>query len=325
MTSRPMRIAMLGCGWAARLHSKTLRGLGPDFVLYYASRDEGRAREANVRYAGAGAFGSYEAALQSPDVDVALILTPPESHLAWTLRALDAGKDVVVEKPPFLRSGDFDTVQRACRETGKRVFVAENYFYKPLAVRLRQILGDVLFLHINAVKKQESSGWREEAAVAGGGALFEGGIHWIDFAAHLGLTVQRVRAARPGAGEGLDRSMLVLFEYEEGPVGTLAYSWEVPSPLKGVRLSRIYGREGSVLFETNGLFLAVLGRKKRLYFPGVRDLAGYRGMFLDFLRAWRTGGEPELSLARARRDLELVEEAYRTAGRNHHQKGQNQP
>jgi predicted dehydrogenase len=46
----------------------------------------------------------------------------------------------------------------------------------------------------------------------------------------------------------------------------------------------------------------------------VRDLAGYRAMFTDFVRAWRDGTEPELTFARARRDLELVEAAYASAG-----------
>ena len=54
-----------------------------------------------------------------------------------------------------------------------------------------------------------------------------------------------------------DRRMLLGLEYEGGPVGSLLFSCEVPSLFKGLRLSRIWGREGSLTFESNGLLVIV--------------------------------------------------------------------
>jgi predicted dehydrogenase len=93
----------------------------------------------------------------------------------------------------------------------------------------------------------------------------------------------------------------------------LFFSWNVPSLLKGVRLSRIYGTEGTIRFESNGLFILALGKRRRLRFPGLRDLTGTRAMFRDFLGALRENRPPEFTLALARRDLELVEAVYRSA------------
>jgi len=317
--TRPMRLALLGCGYAAHLHSKTLRGRKRDVVRYYASRNIANAVEYNLKYRGAGTFGSYDEAIASDDIDVVAVLSPPAQHLDLTLRALGAGKDVIVEKPPFMHSSDFDAVERACAATGHRVFVAENYYYKPLAVALRKIfaerlIGDVLFIHLNAIKQQVTDGWRDDPALTGTGALFEGGIHWVNFLANLGMDVQQVHGFRPGSGEGVERSMLCTFQYDSGAVATLSYSWEVPTTFKGLRISRIYGSKGSIMFETNGIFCAVNGTRKQFFFPGLRDIAGYKAMFRDFVRAWRTGDEPAMNLAKARRDLELIETAYRTAG-----------
>ncbi|HJU65061.1 MAG TPA: Gfo/Idh/MocA family oxidoreductase, partial [Gemmatimonadaceae bacterium] len=117
----------LGCGWATRMHSRTLRASARDVVRYYASRDMVRAREYNERFEGAGAFPSYDEGIADSRVRIVFIATPPSTHLDLTLRALRAGKDVIVEKPPFLRSSDFDTVAAAERASGRRVFVAENY------------------------------------------------------------------------------------------------------------------------------------------------------------------------------------------------------
>jgi predicted dehydrogenase len=104
--------------------------------------------------------------------------------------------------------------------------------------------------------------------------------------------------------------MLVVFQYEEGGVGTLLHSWETPTRLHGVRFSKISGTRGSVTFESNGLVALIRGRRSRLVMPGLFDLRGYRAMFRDFLVALRTGAFPRMTLARARHDLQLVEAAY---------------
>ncbi len=314
----PLGIAFLGCGAVTRAHTRTLRAIDANVRLYYASRELTRATEMSSQCNGAGAFGAYEAALEEPAVDAVLIATPPAFHLEWTLRALAAGKHVIVEKPPFPQAADFAAVERAARAASRQVMVAENYFYKPVLRALRAMvregtIGEPRFLDIKALKTQRTQNWRDDAALAKGGALYEGGIHWIDFLANVGLDVVSVHGFRPGAGAGLDREMLVVARYAQGAVGVLFFSWNTPSLFKGVRLSRIFGTEGSITFESNGLFVLALGKRPRLRFPGVRDLTGTRAMFRDFLGALRDGRAPEFTLALARRDLELVEAAYRTA------------
>jgi UDP-N-acetylglucosamine 3-dehydrogenase len=315
-----IRIAFLGCGAVARAHARRLGRHRGDVSLAFASRDRAKAEQFSRELGGVGAFGSYDEAIGSPDIDAVFVVTPPHLHLPLTLAALAAGKHAVVEKPPFPRAADFDAVSAAAARAGRRVFIAENYYYKPSLTRLRQLIadgaiGDVLFVQVNAIKRQVTSGWRDDGELALGGALYEGGIHWVDYMANLGLTVRDVRGHAPGHHAGaIDRSMLLTFDYAEGAVGTLAYSWEVPSTAHGLRLSKVYGRRGTITFESNGLWMLLHGAKTRLYLPGVRDLAGYRAMFADFVRAWKTDAEPALTLSMARRDLELVEAAYATAG-----------
>lgn len=326
-TAGPLNLAFLGCGGATRMHSRTLSRLGQDIRLHYASREGGKAAMFKDRHGGAGSFASYEAALEDAAMDVILVATPPAHHLDWTIRALDAGKDVIVEKPAFLQPEDFQAVREAASRSGRRVFVAENYFYKPLRKRLHRILaegliGDPLFLEVTAIKRQRAEAWRSEAALAGGGGLFEGGIHWINLMANLGLEVHGAEGYRAGVasrdragpqtGSACEESVLVVMKYAGGVVGTLAFSWEVPSPLQGLRISKIYGRKGTVTFESNGIFVYVQGTRTRFYVPGLRDIAGYRAMFIDFIDAIRTGKESEMTLDMAERDVRLVRTIYRS-------------
>jgi predicted dehydrogenase len=319
--SRPsaLGVGILGAGRAGRMHARLFARRFPDVRLFIASRDRERAAALASATGAAGHHASYDEALADPRVDVALVTTPPASHLEWTLRALSSGKDVIVEKPAFPRSQDFDLVDAAVRRAGRRVLVAENYFYKPLLARLRSVieggeLGRVRFVQINAVKRQRSDGWRDDPDLVGGGALLEGGIHWVSFLVNLGLELTDVRASFAGDPPGFERSAVVLADYAQGAVGILTYSWEVPGTLRGLRLSRVWGTDASLLFETNGLFVLRSGRRPRFWAPDPTDIAGYRAMFADFFHALALGGPARFTLDAARRDVELVECAYRSAG-----------
>jgi predicted dehydrogenase len=309
-----MKLVFLGTGAVARAHARRLRRYG-DVELAFASRVPARAQAA-ARELGGTAFESYAAAIAAPEVEIVCVVTPPDSHTELALAALAARKHVVLEKPALLRASDADLVAAAALRARRRVFVAENYHYKPVLARLQrllaeQVIGDVLFIQLNAIKHQVAAGWRDHH-----GALYEGGIHWIDFMAELG-EVRAVRGSAPGAPGrrgAPERSMLVTFDYAGGAVGTLAYSWEVPATAGGLRLSKIYGRAGTITFESNGLWVMCHGARTRFYVPGLGDLAGYRAMWRDFVQAWRGDRDPRMTLGHARRDLALVEQAYTTAG-----------
>lgn len=312
-SDRTLNLLFLGCGWAATIHSRVLRRVR-GVRLSYASRDAARAEAFRRRYGGHRSYGSYEAALADAGVDVAIVATPTSTHRPLALLAIEAGKHVIVEKPAFMRAMDADVVRTAAEEADRRVFVAENYFYKPIAEHLRRVvrsgdIGDVRFVSLNATKRQHVNGWRDDAALSGGGALFEAGIHWINFAANIGLDVADIRAHRVGASDGPDRSSLVVFQYTNGAVGTLAHSWEIAAPFGGLRLSKVQGTLGAVTFESNGLAHVTTGRRRAFALPGFADPLGYRAMHRDFLMALRSDRPARFTLDMAQRDLALLEQA----------------
>ena len=105
--------------------------------------------------------------------------------------------------------------------------------------------------------------------------------------------------------------MMVAFEYDNGAVGSLYYSREIPSLLKGLRLSKLYGRHGIITFESNGIVLLVRGRGfPRVIFPGFRDIRGYQAMYRDFRRSIVDGTAPQMSLERAMEDQRLMDQIY---------------
>jgi UDP-N-acetylglucosamine 3-dehydrogenase len=321
-TSARLRLAFLGCGFITRVHSRHLRRLRGEVECAYASRDRARADEFCRRLGGCASYGDYAAAIQDPQVDAVVVAVPPRYHLELTLQALAAGKHVLVEKPAFPRSEEYETARAARDRAGRVVLVGENDHYKPLALCLRRLLarhaiGEMVFGHFVTVahRPKPADDWRNDEAIAGGDAFFEEGIHWLHLAGSLGPAITTIHGYRPKAWhDGTDRrakSMLVAFRYDNDAVGALYYSREIPSLFRGLRFSKLMGRRGVITFESNGLFVVLRqGNVPRLLFPGFRDIRGYQAMYRDFVRAIRGGGPPEMSLERAIEDQRLMDRIY---------------
>jgi predicted dehydrogenase len=318
----PLRLAFLGCGFITRVHSRKLRALRRRFTCSYASRDRARADAFTRRYGGAASYGDYDTAIADPAVDAVVIAVPPRFHKDLALQALAAGKHVVLEKPALLTLDDYETV-RAARDAARRtVLVGENDHYKPLAVQLRKLLarhaiGPLVFGHFVSIARRFKTGadWRNDESMAGGDAFFEEGIHWLHLAGSLGPRIVSIQGFRPDVPQrGPDRrrkSMLAAFRYDTGAVGALYYSREVPSFFKGLRVSKLFGADGVISFESNGLFILTRGRGlPGLRLPGFSDIRGYRAMYLDFAAAIAGGRQPEMSLERAIEDHRLMDQVY---------------
>ncbi|MEO6213689.1 MAG: Gfo/Idh/MocA family oxidoreductase, partial [Vicinamibacterales bacterium] len=324
----PLRIAFLGCGFITDVHSRNLKALGSEVTCSYASRDARKAADYCRRHQGAGSFDAYGKAIADPGVEAVVVAVPPRFHLELTLAALAAGKHVLVEKPAFLTLEEYALVRAARDRAGRVVLVGENDHYKPLAVTLRRLLaanaiGHLVFAHFTTIARRlkTADDWRNDEAMAGGDAFFEEGIHWLHIAGSLGprIVPASVHGYRPTPSrEGPDtraKSMLVAFQYENGAAGSLYYSREVPSLFRGLRVSKLFGRQGIITFESNGIFVIARGAGiPRLIFPGFRDIRGYQAMYRDFAASVRSGGSPEMSLERAMEDQQLMQQVYRTLG-----------
>jgi UDP-N-acetylglucosamine 3-dehydrogenase len=311
----PLTLTFLGCGHATRIHAGILARSFPDVRCRFASRELARARLFAREFGGDRHYESYEDALDDGTTDVVLVATPPSSHLPLVQAALRAGKHVIVEKPAFLRAAEVTDVETLAGCHNRTVLVAENYSYKPI-VRLLQreitagAIGEPLAVELDARKHQRPKGWRADPALAGGGALFESGVHWIRLLGDLGGEITKVTAITtptPHACVGGEINVHVL--YKSGATGIMRHSWlarNVP------RLSRVRGSEGTLLFESHGLAAALAhGRIIRPRRVQLKDLGGYQRMLSDFVAELRGERQTHTTLQHARRDLELIEDIYR--------------
>ena len=305
MAEKPL-VCFVGCGSICASHVKRLRGR---VRMKFHSRSRSSADTLNEKMKGEGIYDTYEAAIEDPSVGAVVITSPPEAHANQVIASLEAGKTVLVEKPMCLDRSELESIGRA--PTG-RLMVAENYDYKPSLEKLRRWIasgkvGKVTRIRLRKCTVQSGEGWR-----SGHGALIEGGIHFVALLTALADSeVIDVHAHFPGYPKcDPERHVVLGVDFENGISGELDYGWDTPSITKGTfQHSVIIGTEGRIVFESNGIYALLSGRRRALSFPGFSDLLGYNAMMDEFLELTQGGGTRS-GYGKARQDLEVVFRAY---------------
>jgi predicted dehydrogenase len=148
--SARIRWGILGTGKIARILAATVNASNDGELVAIGSRNFGRAA-ALATEVGAPRHSSYEGVVADPDVDVAYIATHHPQHREWAVRAADAGKHVLCEKPLGVTSADADAIVQAAERND--VFLLEAFAYRchPQTRRLVQLLrsevvGEVLVI-----------------------------------------------------------------------------------------------------------------------------------------------------------------------------------
>ena len=111
-------------------------------LMAVASRDQRRAEEYAREWEIDRAYGSYQALLDDDDVEAVYISLPNTLHCDWSIRAVEAGKHVLCEKPMSRHVGDVESAFDAAEKNGRILMEAFMYRHNPQTARLRQLVDD---------------------------------------------------------------------------------------------------------------------------------------------------------------------------------------
>ena len=266
-----------------RVHSRHLKPLRPDRRAGYASRDAAKAEAFRSRYGGFASYGDYAAAIADPQVDAVVIAVPPTFHLDLALQALAAGKHVLVEKPAFPRMEDYrDGARRARRGAARRPGRRERSLQAAggaaaaAARRRRDRRDGVRALHDDRQAAEDRRRLAQRRSDGGRRRVLRGRdplaarrrqprpADHHDPRLPAGAVARGARTRAPRACWWHSATTTARWD-------RCIYSREIPSLFAGLRLSKLFGREGVISFESNGAVMLVRGRGlPRLIFPGFR-------------------------------------------------------
>jgi predicted dehydrogenase len=231
MSAAPLRWGILGTGGIAKKFVEGLQQVADRCpVVAVGSRSLDSARTFAATVAGCRAHGSYQALLDDPTVDVVYVALLNHQHAEWCIRAAQAGKHVLCEKPAAMTAVELEGVLAAARAAG--TFFMEGFLYRchPRWAKLREILasgviGEVRLLH--AVFCFDGSAVRRlQERALGGGALMDVGcyplswLRWIAGSEPVATTCLAQLNA-----DGVDLVTSATLRFANGILGTLHTSF----------------------------------------------------------------------------------------------------
>ncbi len=146
-----------------------------------------RAKEVADRFFINNAYGNYDNLLQDPDIDAVYIPLPNFLHKKWVMKAAEAGKHILCEKPAALDREEFIEMREACKHAGVLLMEAFMYYFHPQHERVKEILdsgeiGEVRYMQAGFTfllpdeRRRESIKMSQEK---GGGSIYDVGCYAI--------------------------------------------------------------------------------------------------------------------------------------------------
>ena len=137
---RPLQWGILGPGRIAPRIVRALDGNSRGELRAVAGRDEGRARAFAARHGAPVTHPTFDALLEDPLIDAVYIALPNGLHAEWTIRALDAGKHVLCEKPLALSVAEVDGIMAAAARSERIAAEAFMYLHHPQTLRALELI-----------------------------------------------------------------------------------------------------------------------------------------------------------------------------------------
>lgn len=322
MTQQPLRFGVLG---AARIAPQALikpaSRINEVEVIAVAARNAEKAQTFARKHGLARSYSRYEDLLADPDIDAVYIPLPNSLHGQWTIRALQAGKAVLCEKPGAANAEEAARVAQTVQETGQLMMEAYHWRYHALATRVRQLLDDGAVGNVQHVSmsmcfpllSRNDIRWQRHLA---GGALMDC-CYTVNILRFLAAGEPTVVSAKSWlCGKQIDRRTIARLAFDNGVTGQLDAS---------MLSRRLLSMEACVDGDAGQLRIVnpvlpqlyhrlILTTRKNRHREKVSGESSYAAQLRAFATAWRDGSQPPTSADDMVRNMSVIDAIYSRSG-----------
>jgi xylose dehydrogenase (NAD/NADP) len=272
-------------------------------LLAVASRSQESAEIFAKKWKIPRAHGSYEALLADPEIDVVYNPLPNHLHAEWTIKAFEAGKHVLCEKPMALRVDEVDAIAAAAQKHGHVVAEAFMYRHHPQTLKVQELvqsgsLGTLKLLRGSFSFVLDREGDIRFDPAMGGGSIWDVGCYPISFMrATLGSEPLEVFGWQVTGPTGIDDTFVGQLHFAEDVYGQFDSSFVIPFHA----YMEIVGSEATLIVPepfkpglNEKIFLVRDGKTETVKVKG-QEL--YLGEVEDMVDAITLGKAPRVSLA----------------------------
>lgn len=332
---RKIGFGIIGCGVIADFHANALFGLPEEAVLVGVADARLPAAERFAREKQVRAFESVDELLACPEIDVVTICVPSGLHAELAIKAANAGKHIIVEKPMAITKEQLDAMEEACERNGVMLSsVAQSRFTSGVRKAKQAIeegyLGklvcaDVYMKFNRSQEYYNTGGWRGTKAMDGGGALMNQGIHGVDLLLYLAGDVKSVYAVSKTLARQIEveDTLSAVLEFKSGATGVIQATTSVyPGYPRRLELN---GDKGTIVLEEGNLIrwdmedttlpAVTLKSNVRSSASAPTDFSAdnHTKQFKDVIQALRGGTKPLVDLREGRRAVDLILAIYQSA------------
>jgi len=261
---KEVRWGMIGCG------SVTEKKSGPAFnkvkdskIVAVMRRDGEKAKDYAGRHGIPKWYDDADKLVNDPDVNAIYVATPPLFHKEYTIKALEAGKPVYVEKPMAANYEDCLEMNLAAEKAKLPLYVAYYrrslpYFLKIKELVEKEKIGEVRLIQVKlflSARKEdfdrENPPWRLIKEIAGGGYFYDMACHQLDFLYYLFGPVKTIQSYFKNYGGiyDVEDTVAATLEFENGVILNGLWSFTVPQEGEADQVE-ITGSKGRINFCT---------------------------------------------------------------------------
>lgn len=228
-----VKFAILGTARIATKVGKAIHTVEGAELELIASRRLRNAQAWQAEHGANNAVEGYESALSHPDVQAVYIPLPPSMHKEWTIKAAEAGKHVLCEKPPALNSAEVEEMLAACTANGVQFIDGTMWSHTPRAQDMKAILtGGQLgklrrVVSAFSIQMPDTPEQHRYIAELGGGALYDIGWYCVRAALWAFDSVPTHVFASATYHRGVDNNATAIMWFEDNRTATFDCGYDL--------------------------------------------------------------------------------------------------
>lgn len=258
MGKEELGFGIIGCGMISDWHANAVLKI-PGAKLVGATDVQEKSRTDFAAKFGTEAISTVDGLLSRPDIDVVCICTPSGLHAPLAVRAANAGKHIIVEKPMAISLKEADEMIQACEANRVKTAVISQLRFSNAVCKLKSaveegllgklVTGDIYMKFYRSQEYYNKGGWRGTWKMDGGGALMNQGIHGIDLLQYIMGPVKSVFAHTRTLARKIEveDTAVAVLEFKNGALGVIEGTTSIYPGLP--RRLEINGDKGTIVLE----------------------------------------------------------------------------
>jgi predicted dehydrogenase len=322
VSSKPLNWGLLSTARINRSLIPALRASKRNHLLAVASRSQESAEAFAKKWKIPRTHGSYEALLADPEIDVIYNPLPNHLHAEWTVKAVEAGKHVLCEKPLALSVGEVDAIAAAAQKSGRVVAEAFMYRHHPVTLKALELvrngsLGTLKLLRGSFTYELKREGNIRSDPDMGGGSIWDVGCYPISYMRTVfGAEPLEVFGWQLTGPSGIDDTFVGQLRFAGDVYGQFDCSFVIPFHV----YMEFVGSEGTLIVPhpykpglNEKIFLVRDGKTETIKVKG-QEL--YLGEVEDMADAITLGKTPRISLEDSRANVAVIRALLESARTN---------